>query len=278
MAAPPCDVDYMRRAAPGAVAGCARIARFTRRCGGSAWESNPASPLSRRANGFEDREGHRAPFASSASLQERRPRRKAIAAGTRHTGSGGMKHVIVGTAGHIDHGKSSLVLALTGTDPDRLQEEKARGITIDLGFAHTVEDGIALSFVDVPGHERFVTEHAGGRRRHGSRHAACGGGRIGDAADPRALRHLPAAGGAVRPRRHHEIGPGRCGDDRRRAAGGAGTRCRILPGESADSSPSRRGQEPALPICAAPWPRWRARPMRGRPQDPRGCRSTASSP
>ena len=67
-----------------------------------------------------------------------------------------MKHVVVGTAGHIDHGKSSLVLALTGTDPDRLQEEKARGITIDLGFAHTSEDGIALSFVDVPGHERFV--------------------------------------------------------------------------------------------------------------------------
>ena len=67
-----------------------------------------------------------------------------------------MKHVIIGTAGHIDHGKSSLVLALTGTDPDRLQEEKARGITIDLGFAHTIEDGIALSFVDVPGHERFV--------------------------------------------------------------------------------------------------------------------------
>jgi selenocysteine-specific elongation factor len=67
-----------------------------------------------------------------------------------------MKHVVIGTAGHIDHGKSSLVLALTGTDPDRLQEEKDRGITIDLGFAHTVEDGIALSFVDVPGHERFV--------------------------------------------------------------------------------------------------------------------------
>ena len=67
-----------------------------------------------------------------------------------------MRHVIIGTAGHIDHGKSTLVLALTGTDPDRLQEEKARGITIDLGFAHTIENGIALSFVDVPGHERFV--------------------------------------------------------------------------------------------------------------------------
>ena len=67
-----------------------------------------------------------------------------------------MRHVIIGTAGHIDHGKSTLVQALTGTDPDRLQDEKARGITIDLGFAHTFENGIALSFVDVPGHERFV--------------------------------------------------------------------------------------------------------------------------
>ena len=67
-----------------------------------------------------------------------------------------MRHVVVGTAGHIDHGKSSLVLALTGTDPDRLQEEKQRGITIDLGFAHTVEQDVVLSFVDVPGHERFV--------------------------------------------------------------------------------------------------------------------------
>jgi len=67
-----------------------------------------------------------------------------------------MQHVIVGTAGHIDHGKSALVRALTGTDPDRLREEKERGITIDLGFAHTVEQDVVLSFVDVPGHERFV--------------------------------------------------------------------------------------------------------------------------
>ena len=67
-----------------------------------------------------------------------------------------MQHVIVGTAGHIDHGKSSLVLALTGIDPDRLREEKERGITIDLGFAHTTEQETVLSFVDVPGHERFV--------------------------------------------------------------------------------------------------------------------------
>src|SRR6516162_3129311 len=68
-----------------------------------------------------------------------------------------MKNVIVGTAGHIDHGKSALVLALTGTDPDRLQEEKRRGITIDLGFAHLdLGEGLRVGFVDVPGHERFV--------------------------------------------------------------------------------------------------------------------------
>src|SRR5215217_6599692 len=67
-----------------------------------------------------------------------------------------MRSLIVGTAGHIDHGKSALVRALTGTDPDRLKEEQARGITIDLGFAHAEVDGVTLSFVDVPGHERFV--------------------------------------------------------------------------------------------------------------------------
>jgi selenocysteine-specific elongation factor len=67
-----------------------------------------------------------------------------------------MKSVVVGTAGHIDHGKSALVKALTGTDPDRLKEEKARGITIDLGFAHAELGDVNVAFVDVPGHERFV--------------------------------------------------------------------------------------------------------------------------
>ncbi len=72
-----------------------------------------------------------------------------------------MKSVIVGTAGHIDHGKTALVKALTGIDADRLEEEKRRGITIDIGFAHVelpAPDGskLRLGFVDVPGHERFV--------------------------------------------------------------------------------------------------------------------------
>jgi selenocysteine-specific elongation factor len=67
-----------------------------------------------------------------------------------------VKAIVVGTAGHIDHGKSALVRALTGTDPDRLKEEKARGITIDLGFAHLALGDVDVAFVDVPGHERFV--------------------------------------------------------------------------------------------------------------------------
>ena len=72
-----------------------------------------------------------------------------------------MRAVIVGTAGHIDHGKSALVRALTGTDPDRLEEEKRRGITIDIGFANLdlrspTGEQIRIGFVDVPGHERFV--------------------------------------------------------------------------------------------------------------------------
>lgn len=68
-----------------------------------------------------------------------------------------MKHIVVGTAGHIDHGKSTLIKVLTGVDPDRLKEEKERGITIDLGFASLqIGDRLKVGFVDVPGHERFV--------------------------------------------------------------------------------------------------------------------------
>ena len=70
--------------------------------------------------------------------------------------SNSTKSIIVGTAGHIDHGKSTLIEALTGTHPDRLEEEKRRGITIDLGFAFLEDEGVRYGFVDVPGHERFV--------------------------------------------------------------------------------------------------------------------------
>ncbi len=75
-----------------------------------------------------------------------------------------MRHVILGTAGHIDHGKSSLVKALTGIDPDRLKEEKDRGITIDIGFADLAypEEGLTVGIVDVPGHEKLISNMLAG--------------------------------------------------------------------------------------------------------------------
>src|SRR4051794_9506987 len=67
-----------------------------------------------------------------------------------------MRRLVVGVIGHVDHGKSALVRALTGIDTDRLPEEKRRGISIALGFAHVTADGVALDLIDMPGHERFV--------------------------------------------------------------------------------------------------------------------------
>ncbi|WP_370326382.1 selenocysteine-specific translation elongation factor [Euzebya sp.] len=75
---------------------------------------------------------------------------------TDHAGARDLPVRVVCTAGHVDHGKSTLVAALTGTDPDRLAEEKRRGLTIDLGFAWTEVGDVRVAFVDLPGHERFV--------------------------------------------------------------------------------------------------------------------------
>ncbi|MGE5252536.1 MAG: GTP-binding protein, partial [Planctomycetaceae bacterium] len=74
-----------------------------------------------------------------------------------------MKRVVLGTAGHIDHGKTTLIKALTGVDCDRLKEEKERGITIELGFTSMVlPSGLKISIVDVPGHEKFVRHMVAG--------------------------------------------------------------------------------------------------------------------
>ena len=77
-----------------------------------------------------------------------------------------MHHLVLGTAGHIDHGKSSLVKCLTGSDPDRLPEEKARGVTIELGFAHLSlsegDENYEIGIVDVPGHADFVNNMVAG--------------------------------------------------------------------------------------------------------------------
>ncbi|MBU1156096.1 MAG: 50S ribosome-binding GTPase, partial [Proteobacteria bacterium] len=74
-----------------------------------------------------------------------------------------MKQIVLGTAGHIDHGKTTLIKALTGIETDRLKEEKARGITIELGFAYLdLPGGERLGIVDVPGHEKFVKNMVAG--------------------------------------------------------------------------------------------------------------------
>ena len=74
-----------------------------------------------------------------------------------------MKHIVLGTAGHIDHGKTSLIKFLTGVNTDRLKEEKLRGITIELGFAPlTLPGGQKIGIVDVPGHEKFVKNMVAG--------------------------------------------------------------------------------------------------------------------
>ena len=104
---------------------------------------------------------------------------------------------VVATAGHVDHGKSTLVLALTGIDPDRFTEEKRRGLTIDLGFAWTtLPSGNGVAFVDVPGHVRFLKNMLAGvgarrrvpvrRRRHRRLEAAV----RGTPAHPRAARRV----------------------------------------------------------------------------------------
>ena len=73
-----------------------------------------------------------------------------------------MNHIIIGTAGHIDHGKTALVKALTGQDADRLPEEKERGITIDLGYAWCDLGTIRAGFIDVPGHEKLIANMVSG--------------------------------------------------------------------------------------------------------------------
>ena len=116
-----------------------------------------------------------------------------------------MPHIIVGTAGHIDHGKTALVKALTGIDTDRLKEEKERGITIDLGFASLRAGRQHDDRVRRRARARAVhQEHAGRRRRHRRRDAGHRGRRIGDAADARAPGDLRAAAGAARAHRPHQ--------------------------------------------------------------------------
>src|ERR1700722_2174454 len=112
----------------------------------------PGPPRQHAGGGRPDR--GRAP---APGLARRRPGRRRSAAGRRASGCELSAMHVVATAGHVDHGKSALIRALTGQEPDRWAEERRRGMTIDLGFGWlTMPSGEQLAFVDVPGHERFV--------------------------------------------------------------------------------------------------------------------------
>ena len=118
------------------------------------------------------------------------------------------RDLILGTAGHIDHGKTALVKALTGTDCDRLPEEKARGITIDIGFARLDLGDFRLGVVDVPGHERFVKNMLAGATGIDLALLVVAADDGGDAADPRTPRNPAAARRPPRGRRPDQGRPG----------------------------------------------------------------------
>jgi len=118
------------------------------------------NPLDAWAGWLQFDQPFRTPVASQAEWRFSRTSKLFMSIASKV--SAATKSIIVGTAGHIDHGKSALVEALTGTHPDRLEEEKRRGITIDLGFAFLEENGVRFGFVDVPGHERFVSNMLAG--------------------------------------------------------------------------------------------------------------------
>src|SRR5205807_1666210 len=139
--------------------------RQRRSAGRRVAEPRPRHPRG-PAHGRESR-ASRGGAARAAATRDRPPRRKdpvarsALPRGGRRSGVRGADRdaqpMIIGTAGHIDHGKTTLVRSLTGVDTDRLEEEKRRGISIELGYAYAaLPDGGMLGFIDVPGHERLV--------------------------------------------------------------------------------------------------------------------------
>src|SRR5205807_1571401 len=147
--------DWQRRASYRAAAELR--ARHPRRQGQARQSRAPGCGAARAAAAGDRPPGRENPVARSAL--PRGLRRGGVRHAARRAAPNDLKAapMIIGTAGHIDHGKTTLVRALTGVDTDRLKEEKARGISIELGYAYTpLENGEVLGFIDVPGHERLV--------------------------------------------------------------------------------------------------------------------------
>ena len=187
--------------------------------------------------------------------------------------------LVLGTAGHIDHGKSTLVKALTGTDPDRLAEEKERGITIELGFAQLeLPSGRTMGVVDVPGHERFVRQMVAG---------ATGIDVVllvvaaDDGIMPQTREHLAIIDLLGIPRgvvAHHQVRPRRArlaragGERSRRAA------ARHLDRRRTDRAGLRAQRRGVCPSCSPRSTRWPPRPRAASRTSRCACRWTAYSP
>ena len=180
--------------------------------------------------------------------------------------------MVVATAGHVDHGKSSLVLALTGTDPDRFEEEKRRGLTIDLGFAHTtLPSGSEIGFVDVPGHERFVANMLAGV---GAVDACSSSSRPTRAGSRRREEHLASSTCSVS--RHGVVALTKSRPRRRRVARArrsstsrdhlAGTFLADAPDRARSARPPVHGLDELAPRSTRSSPRTPAAADRGRPR------------
>ena len=157
---------------------------------------------------------------------------------------------VIGTAGHIDHGKTALLRALTGIDADRLPEERARGMTIDVGYAHLAfDDGVELDFVDVPGHDRLIGNMLVGAGRDRRRAPRRRGRRRAAAADARAPPAPRRAGDRRRARRRHEDRPRRAGAGSWRSSRPFGRSSPGPPSRARRSSPCHRRPVRGSPGC-----------------------------
>ena len=236
-----------RRSAAAARPGCALPSVGGERCP-SAYAGAAAGRATRRCSA-----GWSAAAACSTCAACRRDRRRRAAprGAGRSLRRAGLTMHVVATAGHVDHGKSTLVRALTGMEPDRWAEERRRGMTIDLGFAWTtLPSGAAVAFVDVPGHERFVPTMLAGRRA-GAGRAVRGRRRRGlDAAVGRAPGR---AGRARRPARAARGDPQRPGRPGAGGGPGAGRGRGDLARRGAGGRGQRRRPAPGWPSCG---PRW----------------------
>ena len=190
-----------------------------------------------------------------------------------------MKNIIVGTAGHIDHGKTALVRALTGIDTDRLKEEKQRGISIHLGFAHLqLSPGVRLGLVDVPGQRKVHQKHAGGCQRHRFCSLCYSVRRVHKATNSGTFRHLYVVRhteghrgpqqGRSRPGRSSGFGP----------AGGRRICARFVPRKRAHGGCERGYRRRLGRSCATNSQKWRRRCPKKTPRNISVFPLTALSP